>query len=234
MKEVYIAKGLNGEILYVGQGSEGRNTHCLNGTSHNKHLNRYFFQNGEDGCITTEVVKIVETQDCAAKLEKELIKKLQPIFNVVTYGSVRSQHPTKKRKSKNFKFYAKAVYDNFNTDEGVVASIFTEYPVIKEYVDELGVDALRSCSFQESRIKKKFMQAIGAKGLDSNRTDVRSVLNLTKNCWYSLKEIKGLLSQAYKKLNYTSKAFASDIDKYYVVKRSRRSGVEGVLIICNA
>ena len=78
------------------------------------------------------------------------------------------------------------------------------------------------------------MQAIGAKGLVSNRTDVRSVLNLTKNCWYSLKEIKGLLSQAYKQLDYTSKAFASDIDKYYVVKRSRRSGVEGVLIICNA
>ena len=49
-----------------------------------------------------------------------------------------------------------------------------------------------------------------------------------------MKEIKGLLSQAYKKFNYTSKAFASDIDKYYVVKRSRRSGVEGVLIICNA
>ncbi len=103
-----------------------------------------------------------------------------------------------------------------------------------EYVDVLGIEELRSCSFQESRIKKKFMQAIGAKGLDSNRTDVRSVLNLTKNCWYSLKEIKGLLSQAYKQLDYTSKAFASDIDKYYVVKRSRRSGVEGVLIICNA
>ena len=106
-------------------------------------------------------------------------------------------------------------------------------PSLIEYVDVLGVEELRSCSFQESRIKKKFMQAIGAKGLDSNRTDVRSVLNLTKNCWYSLKEVKGLLSQAYKKLNYTSKAFASDIDKYYVVKRSRRSGVEGVLIICN-
>lgn len=77
------------------------------------------------------------------------------------------------------------------------------------------------------------MQAIGAKGLSSNRTDVRSVLNLNENQWYSLKEIKGFLTQAYKKLNYTSKAFASDIDKFYVVKRSRRSGVEGVVILCD-
>ena len=232
MKEVYIAKGLNGEILYVGQGSEGRNTHCLNGTSHNKHLNRYFFQNGEDGCITTEVVKIVETQDCAAKLEKELIKRLQPLFNVLTYGNNRQ--PNINKKSRNFKHYAKVVYNNFYTDKEVVTSIFTQFPNIKEYVEEIGIEGLRSCGYQESRVKKKFMQAIDAKGLSSNRTDVRSMLNLTKNCWYSLKEIKGLLSQAYKKLNYTSKAFASDIDKYYVVKRSRRSGVEGVLILCNA
>ena len=232
MKEVYIAKGLNGEILYVGQGSEGRNTHCLNGTSHNKHLNRYFFQNGEDGCITTEVVKIVETQDCAAKLEKELIKRLQPLFNVLTYGNNRQ--PNKHKKSRNFRHSAKVVYDNFYTDKEVVTSIFTQFPNIKEYVEEIGVEGLRSCGYQESRIKKKLMQAIGAKKLESNRDDVRAILNLNEHQWYSLKEIKGLLSQAYKKLNYTSKAFASDIDKYYVVKRSRRSGVEGVVILCNA
>lgn len=231
MKEVYVAKGLNGEILYVGQGSEGRNTHCLNGTSHNKHLNRYFFQNGEDGCITTEVIKIVETQEYAEKLEKELIKRLQPLFNVLTYGNNRQ--PNKHKKSKNFRHSAKVVYDNFYTDKEVVTSIFTQFPNIKEYVEEIGVEGLRSCGYQESRIKKKFMQAIGDKKLESNRADVRAILNLNEHQWYSLKEIKGLLSQAYKKLNYTSKAFASDIDKYYVVKRSRRSGVEGVLIICN-
>ena len=163
MKEVYIAKGLNGEILYVGQGSEGRNTHCLNGTSHNKHLNRYFFQNGEDGCITTEVVKIVETQDCAAKLEKELIKRLQPLFNVLTYGNNRQ--PNKHKKSRNFRHSAKVVYDNFYTDKEVVTSIFTQFPNIKEYVEEIGVEGLRSCGYQESRIKKKFMRAIGAKKL---------------------------------------------------------------------
>ena len=232
MKEVYVAKGICGEILYVGQGNVGRNAHCLNGTSHNKNLNRYFFANGEDGCITTEVLHMVETQEQSEKLERQTIKELKPVFNMCTYDGVAKYKTT--RPVTNFKHYAKLVYDNFDTDEEKIASIFSKFPNIEQYVTELGVDVLRSCSFQESKVKKKFMQAIGAKGLDSNRTDVRSVLNLTKNCWYSLKEIKGLLSQAYKKLNYTSKAFASDIDKYYVVKRSRRSGVEGVLIICKA
>lgn len=231
MKEVYVAKGLNDEVLYVGQGNIGRSFHCINGTSHNKHLNRYFFQNGEDGCITTEVVSVVETQQEAEKLEKELIKLLNPKFNLCKYGKTSKYTVTKV--CTNFKFYSKQLYVNYDVDKNLVDEIFTKFPNIKKYVDELGVEVLRSCSFQESKVKKKFMQAIGAKGLDSNRTDVRSVLNLNENQWYSLKEIKGFLTQVYKKLNYTSKAFASDIDKFYVVKRSRRYGVEGVVILCD-
>lgn len=134
----------------------------------------------------------------------------------------------------SFKHYAKILYDNYHTDKDIVTSIFAKFPNIEQYVNELGVDALRSCGFQESKIKRKFMQVIGAKDLESNRTSVRSVLLLKKNCWYSLKQVKGLLAKAYTKLGYSSKAFASDIDKYYVVKRSRRSGVEGVVIICDA
>ena len=46
MKEVYIAYGENNEVLYVGQGNIGRHKHCLSGTSHNRDLNRYYFNNG--------------------------------------------------------------------------------------------------------------------------------------------------------------------------------------------
>ena len=48
-KEVYIAYGENNEVLYVGQGNTGRHKHCLSGTSHNRDLNKYYFNNGEDG-----------------------------------------------------------------------------------------------------------------------------------------------------------------------------------------
>ena len=56
MKEVYIAYGGNNEVLYVGQGNIGRHKHCLSGISHNKDLNRYYFNNGEDSSMTVEVV----------------------------------------------------------------------------------------------------------------------------------------------------------------------------------
>ena len=52
MKEVYVAYGENNEVLYVGQGNIGRYKHCLSGTSHNKELNRYYFNNGEYSSMT--------------------------------------------------------------------------------------------------------------------------------------------------------------------------------------
>ena len=55
-KEVYIAYGENNEVLYVGQGNLGRHKHCLSGTSHNRDLNRYYFNNGEGDCIRVEIV----------------------------------------------------------------------------------------------------------------------------------------------------------------------------------
>ena len=56
MKEVYVACGNDNEVLYVGQGNTGRHKHCLSGTSHNKDLNRYYFNNGGDSSMTVEVV----------------------------------------------------------------------------------------------------------------------------------------------------------------------------------
>ena len=232
MKEVYVARGVDGEVLYVGQGNIGRNVHCLNGTSHNKHLNRYFFQNGEDGCITTEVLHIVDEQEDAERLEKQIIKELQPIFNICLYDGVARYKSTKP--IMNFKYYAKLVYDNFDVDKEKVYSVFTMFPNIEDYVRVLGLDTLRSCSFQESKIKKKFMSVVGAKELESNRSGVRDILNLKKGEWYSLKLIKEKLKQTYSKLDYKCKAFASDIDKFYATKRSVREGVEGVVILDKA
>ena len=87
MKEVYVPKGINGEILYVGTGNVGRNAHCLNGTSHNKNLNRYFFTNGEDGCITTEVLHMVETQELSEKLDPPNHNFLEKVLGSQTKGS---------------------------------------------------------------------------------------------------------------------------------------------------
>ena len=82
-KEVYIAYGGNNEVLYVGQGNIGRHKHCLSGTSHNKDLNRYYFNNGEDSSMTVEVVHSCLSDSEAKAKESEYIKTLKPLFNVV-------------------------------------------------------------------------------------------------------------------------------------------------------
>ncbi len=83
MKEVYIAYGENNEVLYVGQGNTGRHKHCLSGTSHNKDLNRYYFNNGEYSSMTVEVVHSCLSESEAKAKEYEYIKTLKPLFNVV-------------------------------------------------------------------------------------------------------------------------------------------------------
>lgn len=83
MKEVYIAYGNDNEVLYVGQGNIGRHKHCLSGTSHNKDLNRYYFNNGEYSSMTVEVVHSCLSDSEAKAKEYEYIKTLKPLFNVV-------------------------------------------------------------------------------------------------------------------------------------------------------
>ena len=83
MKEVYIAYGENNEVLYVGQGNIGRHKHCLSGTSHNKDLNRYYFNNGEYSSMTVEVVHSCLSESEAKAKEYVYIKTLKPLFNVV-------------------------------------------------------------------------------------------------------------------------------------------------------
>ena len=83
MKEVYIAYGNDNEVLYVGQGNTGRHKHCLSGISHNKDLNRYYFNNGEYSSMTVEVVHSCLSESEAKAKESEYIKTLKPLFNVV-------------------------------------------------------------------------------------------------------------------------------------------------------
>ena len=173
MKEVYVAKGLNNEVLYVGQGNIGRNLHCVGGTSHNKDLNRYFFKNGEDGCIITEVLHVVETQEEASALEKELILKLKPNYNIVRYIEQDTTY-----KFRNFGFSAKAYVETEGKDDFVVENIKKYHPMLFTYVDELGIECLKTCGFQESKLKKKFMSFIGAKELESNSVEGVLILDI--------------------------------------------------------
>lgn len=226
MKEVYIAFGKNCEVLYVGQGNIGRSSHCVSGASHNRSLNEYFFTHGSNS-VKVKVLYTLETQEQAIIQEKYLINKLNPLFNR-TCTSTYKEVTTKP----NFKLFAKMYYESLSSgDVSEQERALHHVPRLAEYVNILGADVLRTCGFQESKIKKKFLQQVGESEMVTNRKQVRGVLEMKEGNWYSLKQVKEHLSKAYNILNIECKAFASDINKFYMTKRARRSGVEGFIVV---
>jgi excinuclease UvrABC nuclease subunit len=80
---VYIARSIDGTVLYVGHGAEGREKHCASGTSHVYELNKMHFSGQK---ITTEVVFRSLCKNKANDVEYEKIKEFNPVFNKMTIG----------------------------------------------------------------------------------------------------------------------------------------------------
>lgn len=67
-------------ILYVGSGKIGRETHCNSGVSHVYNLNRDHFVYGN---LETIIYKTFETKGESLEYEKTLIKSILPKYNQV-------------------------------------------------------------------------------------------------------------------------------------------------------
>ena len=167
--------------------------------------------------------------------------RLSKLYDVDSYELPELSASDKKSIGKkiNFRQAAEDYYNNVKLNvltpcveyEDNLTNLRLACPVLVEYEDVLGIDEFKTCGFQESKLKKKFMSFIGAKELESNRSSFRNVLNIVVGEWYSLKEVKKMIGEAYFKLGVSGKPFASDISKFYVTKRSKRNSVEGVLIL---
>lgn len=226
MKEVYVARGLNDEVLYVGQGNIGRSFHCINGTSHNKHLNRYFFQNGEDGCITTEVLHVVESQEDALRLEKIEIHHLNPIFNQIKYATEVNDVTYHNFSSVAFKYFE---YDGNN--EEINIEVLKTFPQILDYVKVLGVGILKTCGYQESKIKKRYEVKLKAHTPEYERQIVQEYLNFSVDDKYTSKQLKDLFSECFKSLSINKTSKASCVLDYYSVGRANINGCRGYKIL---
>ena len=86
---VYGAYGIHGELLYIGYGKGDRYKHCNNGMSSNKWLNRYYFNNGEGGCIRVEIIYEYLSKKEASGIETNLIKKIKSICNIVCANYIK-------------------------------------------------------------------------------------------------------------------------------------------------
>lgn len=71
------------DIIYIGHGLEGRQTHVLSGTSHNRSLNELYFRHtllGEN-LPTVSIISGCKTKEDAVQKEQELITYYKPICN---------------------------------------------------------------------------------------------------------------------------------------------------------
>ena len=78
---VYIAYGVEEEVLYVGKGVGDRYKHCDSGISSNYLLNRHHFNSSYNGGMIVDIVKTFDNDIDALIYEKELIFKLDPLYN---------------------------------------------------------------------------------------------------------------------------------------------------------
>lgn len=234
-KEVYVAYGLNDEVLYVGQGNIGRNTHCYSGASHNKHLNRYYFLNGEDGCIRIEVINTTACEKDALNIETKLIKELLPLFNSLHQPKPDIVRPNFTRDSKDY--YVLHVESLICTDTSKVLELKTQMQNILQLNTDLAtmlgritIEEIKSTYYNSTKSKRKYNSAVGV--CQSTKSKVTAVkrLNVSKGDFKSYSELKDIIQNSYNKLNLDFTAKATDIKEVFNVKRTKRQGVEGFLI----
>lgn len=86
---VYVAR-YGGEVMYVGEGKDGRQDHITSGTSHLYEANRYHFSGME---VSVDIVGKYSTKEEARSMEKSMIQTCKPIWNKIdtTFDAIRAR-----------------------------------------------------------------------------------------------------------------------------------------------
>lgn len=219
---VYQARGLNGVLLYIGQGRGHRYRHCNSGISSCLELNRYFFEHGADA-IKVNILSYFLTREEALLYEKSCIKKLKPLFNKdfnIIHKSHKNLTDFEKMSlglvvdySRLMKQYLTALEIGDKDTIQTIANFSEEH---KLHVDVLGIDKIRAIGLN----KTKITQAYNLK-LRFNSLTVQIKNNLSGvyiGSRYSLSQITQILHEAYKKVDYSKNVKSTDIKNYFNVQ----------------
>ena len=229
-KEVYVAYGIEGEVLYIGQGNASRHKHCLGGTSHNRDLNRYYFKNGEDGCIRVEVLHTDLTRDEAVQTEMLLIQEMSPLFNSIIPNGINkvNREKSKNRKprpnySKLMKQYIKAVSMN---DITRVSEIDAVIPDCKIHLNSLGAKKIASAKYSHNRVNDMYTNYVLK---TKYRKDIVKDMGLLVGGTYPNDTVKVLLKESYTKHLIKESASLMNLKFFYEFEEKQiRSGVNRI------
>lgn len=229
-KEVYIAYGLNKEVLYVGQGNIGRNNHCCSGISHNKQLNRYYFLNGEGDCIKTEIYKYVMCETEAREIEKELIENLSPLYNVEK--QIKPESAIFNSFSSVSRMYYDIVMnkDDIEDAESKLIELEDSNKDFKEIVEVIGIEGIKSTFFNKTKATDKVNKIKSIEAISISKQSIVECTGISKGDFLTYPQIKSVLQEAFDKVGLNSKAKATDIKVIFNVRRTTRHGAEGYLI----
>lgn len=101
----------------------------------------------------------------------------------------------------------------------------------KSYVDVLGIEAIKATNFHKTKTKTKFNKVVGVDHQSKVQKAALKSVKLKQNTFYSFKELKGLIKDAYDRLGLNCAAKATEIQGIYSVKNTSRNGVRGYLVV---
>lgn len=235
-KEVYIAYGIKGEVLYVGQGNIGRNAHCYSGASHNKQLNRYYFLNGEDDSIKTKIHSYTNCEIEALEIEVATIRELSPLYNATNQVKI-DVTTSSSFKSSSIRYYDLHCAKNLEVNQEVIKNLDCKMEDIKsmnqefsEIVSTIGIEEIKNTSFHKTKSKVKYRKVVGINSISKNKATAFTNLKIREGDFLTYSDIKNKIQKCFDKMGVDSVARATDIKEVYNVKRTARQGVEGFLI----
>lgn len=235
-KEVYIAYGIKGEVLYVGQGNIGRNAHCYSGASHNKQLNRYYFLNGEDDSIRTKIHSYTNCEIEALEIEVATIRELSPLYNATNQVKI-DVTTSSSFKASSIRYYDLHCAKNLEVNQKVIKNLDCKMEDIKsmnqefsEIVSTIGIEEIKNTSFNKTKSKGKYNKFVGISDISKSKTSAFKSLSIKEGDFLLYSEIKEKLQSCFDRQSIGAVAKATDIKDIFNVKRTTRGGVEGFLI----
>ena len=167
-------------------------------------------------------------------LSKEYINKG---FDKVVDQSDNSIKIDLNKTSYTFKDIIKEVREEYETAYKLTTPILNDalikYPWLLDAINKLGFEKMATLNYRVSKIKDELLKA--SDKTINNKIAIKLNKDISLGMWYSNKEIKNMLINAFKIANINNTPKATDINKFYEVKRSNRridgKQVDGYIIL---